>query len=58
MGVVPDHLLIARLKLPLPEQGLSSLGARSDFHCAQPACPAPLLLCRSEASSLPREKWR
>ena len=58
MGVVPDHLLIARLKLPLPEQDLRSLGAGDDFLHAQTACPAALLLRCCEASCLAQENWR
>jgi len=50
-GVIPDHLLNARLKLPLLERDLRSLGAGDDFLRTLPACADAASLCRDEASA-------
>lgn len=50
-GVVPDHLLIARRKLPLLEHDLRILGAGDDFLHGLPACPDAPSLCRGEAGA-------
>jgi heme oxygenase len=50
-GVVPDHLLYPRLKLPLLDQDLRSLGAGDELLHALPACHAAASLCHNEASA-------
>jgi heme oxygenase len=50
-GVVPDHLLDPRLKLPLLEHDLRSLGVADDLLHDLPACPGALSLCRGKAGA-------
>jgi len=50
-GVIPAHLLKARLKLPLLERDLRILGAADDFLRGLPACLEAASFCRSEASA-------
>jgi len=50
-GVIPAHLLNVRVKLPLLERDLRSLGAADDFLRGLPACLEAVSCCRSEASA-------
>jgi heme oxygenase (biliverdin-IX-beta and delta-forming) len=50
-GVVPESFLETRLKLPLLEQDLRSLGAEDELLRALPTCPGAVSLCRGQASA-------
>lgn len=50
-GKVPEQMLLPRLKLPLLQADLRSLGADDSLLRALPSCPSAPALCQDQASA-------